>query len=118
MWRCTNLDAFLTAALFVRFNDELSRRRLALCIVLLVLYLGEAKQMEFLIFRLYLALLLFIEGGGGGRSVLFVMLVFFLVGGVVTGQFLIKDFRGFFWGGGCFLSRSWVKELILKLVRQ
>lgn len=29
------------------------------------------------------------------------MLVFFLVGGVVTGQFLIKDFRGvFFWGGG------------------
>lgn len=65
MWRCTNLDAFLTAALFVRFNDELSRRRLALCIVLLVLYLGEAKQMEFLIFRLYLALLLFIEGRGG-----------------------------------------------------
>lgn len=117
MWRCTNLDAFLTAALFVRFNDELSRRRLALCIVLLVLYLGEAKQMEFLIFRLYLALLLFIEGRGG-RSVLFVMLVFFLFGGVVTGQFLIKDFRGFFWGGVCFLSRSWVKELILKLVRQ
>lgn len=46
------------------------------------------------------------------------MLVFFLFGGVVTGQFLIKDFRGFFLGGGCFLSRSWVKELILKLVRQ
>lgn len=82
MWRCTNLDAFLTAALFVRFNDELSRRRLALCIVLLVLYLGEAKQMEFLIFRLYLALLLFIEGRGGGRSVLFVMLVFFFYLGV------------------------------------
>lgn len=30
------------------------------------------------------------------------MLVFFLFGGVVTGQFLIKDFRGFFFlGGGC-----------------
>lgn len=28
------------------------------------------------------------------------MLVFFLVGGVVTGQFLIKDFRGVFFGGG------------------
>lgn len=71
MWRCTNLDAFLTAALFVRFNDELSRRRLALCIVLLVLYLGEAKQMEFLIFRLYLALLLFIGGRGVGVFCLF-----------------------------------------------
>lgn len=47
------------------------------------------------------------------------MLVFFLFGGVVTGQFLIKDFRGVFFGGGvCFLSRAWVKELILKLVRQ
>lgn len=46
------------------------------------------------------------------------MLVFFLFGGVVTGQFLIKDFRVFFGGGVCFLSRSWVKELILKLVRQ
>lgn len=78
MWRCTNLDAFLTAALFVRFNDELSRRRLALCIVLLVLYLGEAKQMEFLIFRLYLALLLFIEGRGGGRSVLLCWCFFYL----------------------------------------
>lgn len=100
MWRCTNLDAFLTAALFVRFNDELSRRRLALCIVLLVLYLGEAKQMEFLIFRLYLALLLFIEGRGG-RSVLFVMLVFFFIWGCGYRSILDKRFSGgFFWGGG------------------
>lgn len=78
MWRCTNLDAFLTAALFVRFNDELSRRRLALCIVLLVLYLGEAKQMEFLIFRLYLALLLFIEGRGVGVFCLLCWCFFYL----------------------------------------
>lgn len=99
MWRCTNLDAFLTAALFVRFNDELSRRRLALCIVLLVLYLGEAKQMEFLIFRLYLALLLFIEGRGG-RSVLFVMLVFFFIWGCGYRSILDKRFSGFFLGGG------------------
>lgn len=99
MWRCTNLDAFLTAALFVRFNDELSRRRLALCIVLLVLYLGEAKQMEFLIFRLYLALLLFIEGRGGVGVFCYVGV--FFIWGCGYRSILDKRFSGvFFWGGG------------------
>lgn len=99
MWRCTNLDAFLTAALFVRFNDELSRRRLALCIVLLVLYLGEAKQMEFLIFRLYLALLLFIEGRGGQECFVCYVGVFF-IWGCGYRSILDKRFSGVFFGGG------------------
>lgn len=126
MWHCTNLDACLTANLFVRFNDEFPRRRLALWrIFSLIFGRGKTNGISYFlsIFRVLVAG--FFLWGGGVFGVGFVVVVFFAFNYFCFFVFFLIWGWGYRWifdrSFSCFLyflSRSWVNELILKLVRQ